>query len=353
MPHLFEVMELRKLKIKNRVGMSPMCQYTAKDGVAQAWHMSHLGARASGGVGLVIVEATGVSPEARISPGDLGLWNETQMLSLKPIVEFIHTQGATSAIQLAHAGRKASVNLPWKGGNLLLPGEGGWSTVAPSALAYDVSYSLPEELSEVGMKKVASDFLHSVQLALRAGFQVVEIHMAHGYLLHEFLSPLSNQRRDQFGGSLENRMRFPLKIAKDIREFWPQDLPVFVRISATDWAEGGWDLSQSIEFCAQLKKIGIDLIDVSSGGLVPHQKINLGPLYQVPFAQEIKAKVNMPVAAVGLITEAQQAEKLILDEKADVVLLGRELLRNPFWPLHAAQELQQEVAWPPQYLRGK
>jgi 2,4-dienoyl-CoA reductase-like NADH-dependent reductase (Old Yellow Enzyme family) len=350
---LFTPIELRAHKIKNRVFMSPMCQYSSVEGVAQPWHMAHLGSRAVGGVGLVMVEATGVSPEGRISPGDMGLWNETQSKALAPIVELIKSQGATAAIQLAHAGRKASTGLPWKGGKPLAVKDGGWSPVlAPSALAFDHDYQVPQALDAQGLKKVVTDFVASAELAKKAGFDVVEIHCAHGYLLHSFLSPLSNQRKDEYGGSLENRMRFPLQVCEAVRKAWPQNLPVFVRISATDWAEGGWDLEQSIAFCKKLKEIGIDLIDVSSGGLVPHAKIPVGPGYQVPFSEAIRKQANIVTGAVGMITEAQQANAILTEGKADVVSLARELLRSPYWAKQAAKTLGVEIQGPPQYGRA-
>ncbi len=357
MAQLFLPLQLRNLKIKNRIFMPPMCQYSATGGIATPWHLAHYGARAADGVGLIIMEATGVSPEGRISPNDVGLWNEEQAQALKPIVEFIKSQGTIAAIQLAHAGRKASVQVPWKGQGVLTVGEGGWQTVAPSAIAFDTKDPKPLALDASGMKKVEKDFLAASARALNAGFDSIEIHMAHGYLLHEFLSPLSNLRKDEYGGSLENRMRFPLQIAEALRKFWPQEKPVLVRISATDWATDekgvGWDLEQSIVFCRELKKIGIDFIDVSTGGLVPYAKIPAGPNFQVPFAEEIKKQAQIPVGAVGGITDPHQTEKILVEQKADVVLIGRELLRNPYWPLQAAKALAHEVQWPLQYLRAK
>jgi 2,4-dienoyl-CoA reductase-like NADH-dependent reductase (Old Yellow Enzyme family) len=350
---LFTPIELRGLKIKNRIFMSPMCQYSSIDGVAQSWHMAHLGSRAVGGVGLVTVEATGVSPEGRISPGDMGLWNEDQMKALAPIVQLIKSQGAAAAIQLAHAGRKASTDLPWVTGGPLPVDQGGWSPIlAPSAVPFDKGYQTPQALDSAGLKKVLADFVSAAGRAQQAGFDVVEIHCAHGYLLHSFLSPLSNTRTDEFGGSLENRMRFPLQVAEAVRKAWPQTLPVFVRISATDWAQGGWDLEQSVHFCKKLKTLGIDLIDVSTGGLVPHVKIPVGPGYQVPCSEEIRKLVQMPTGAVGMITEAHQANDILAQGKADVVFLARELLRSPYWARAAAKALGVEVHGPVQYGRA-
>ncbi len=354
MSKLFQPIQIRNLKVRNRIFVSPMCQYSCSDGVATHWHLVHLGSRASGGAGLVMAEATAVSPEGRISSGDLGLWNESQAEALRPVTDFIHSQGAVSAIQLAHAGRKASGQIPWLGsGQLKATDPNGWMVLAPSPLPFQENDQTPHQLDQQGIQKVVNDFESSAHLALMAGFQVIEIHMAHGYLLHEFLSPLSNQRTDFYGGSLENRMRLPLQIAGSLRKIWPQGLPVFVRISATDWADGGWDLEQSIRFCQELRKLGIDLIDVSTGGLVPHQKIEIKPNYQVPFADRIRQETGILTGAVGLITEAGQAEKILQQGQADAVFMARELLRNPYWPLQAARELKASVDWPVQYLRAQ
>lgn len=353
MTRLFSPISIRNLQIRNRIFVPPMCQYSAKDGIANNWHLVHLGGRASGGAGLVTLEATAVSAVGRISPGDLGLWNKQQAEALKPIVDFIHSQGSASAIQIAHAGRKASTDLAWKGSVPLSEANGGWQVLGPSALPYEKGYPEPRAMTEEDIQNVIGEFEKSVELAQQAGFKIIEIHMAHGYLLHEFLSPISNQRTDQYGGSLENRMRFPLEVATRIRSLWPSSLPVFVRISATDWVEGGWDLNQSLRLCEELEKIGVDLIDVSSGGLSPLQNIPMGPSYQVPFSEAIRKHSKMLTGAVGLITEARQAESILRDGKADVVFMGRELLRNPHWPLIAAQELGAEAPWPLQYLRAK
>lgn len=353
MDHLFTKMKLRDCEFKNRVWMPPMCQYSAKDGVAQPWHFVHYGARAVGGVGAIIIEATAVSPEGRISYADLGLWNDEQSAALKPIVHFIQNQNVKVGIQLAHAGRKASTDLAWNRGGALSVSQGGWEVVAPSSVPFAANYSTPKELTKDGLIKIKSDFLKSAKRALQIGCDFIEIHMAHGYLLHEFLSPLSNQRKDQYGDSLENRMKFPLEIAKELREFWPQNLPVLVRISATDWVENGWDLEQSLIFAERLKSIGIDLIDCSSGGTDPNAKIPNNKHYQVPFASEIKRKVTIPTSAVGLITDPVAANELIEKNECDVVMIGRELLRNPNWPLYASKQLNQEHTWPNQYLRSR
>lgn len=351
---LFTPLRLRELEFKNRLFVSPMCQYSAgTDGIPTSWHLVHLGSRAVGGAGLVMVEATGVNPVARISPGDLGLWNEDQRRAFEPITDFIKEQGAVAAIQLAHAGRKASTVLPWQGEGAVSLDAGGWVPVGPSAEAFSEKHTLPQALTEAEILKTVNDFAQAAGRSLAAGFQVVEIHMAHGYLMHSFLSPLTNHRTDQFGGALENRMRFPLMVAKAVREVWPPQLPVFVRISASDWVDGGWDLPQSIEFCKRLKGLGIDLIDCSSGGIVPTAKIPAGPNYQVPFAEGIRNGADIPTGAVGIITTGTGAEKILQEQKADVIFMAREFLRDPYFPLHAAQELGVEVPWPVQYERAK
>jgi 2,4-dienoyl-CoA reductase-like NADH-dependent reductase (Old Yellow Enzyme family) len=344
---LFSPLKIRELTIRNRVFMSPMCQYSAVDGVPNNWHLVHLGTRAAGGVGVVIVEATGVTAQGRISDGDLGLWNENQTQAFKPIVEFIKSQGATPALQLAHAGRKASTAAPWLGGKPLTQDKGAWEVLAPAALPYSEGYPTPKAMTAQDEKNVLEAFVAAAKRAETAGFEIIEIHMAHGYLLHEVLSPLTNP-----GKSLGERMMFPLDVAKAVRDVWPKKWPVFVRISATDWAEGGWDLEQSVTLCQALKALGIDFIDVSSGGLVPQQKITVGPHYQVPFAQEIKKRVGILTGAVGMITDAQAAQGILTEGKADAVLLARELLRNPYWALKAAVTLKQEHKAPPQYQRA-
>ena len=349
---LFTPLKLRGIEFQNRIFVSPMCQYSSRDGVPQAWHLVHLGSRAVGGAGCVIQEATAVSAEGRISPGDAGIWNDAQMEAYKPIARFIKEQGSVPGIQIAHAGRKASTSVPWEGNRGLGENEGGWPVVAPSALPFNEDYPKPRALSETEIEAVIRSFAEAAKRSLAAGFEVIEIHSAHGYLLHEFLSPLSNQRTDRYGGSLENRMRLTLEAASAVRKVWPEHLPVLTRISASDWAEGGWDIGQSIELCKKLKTIGIDLIDTSSGGLVPYAKIPAAPNYQVPFAAAIRKEAAMPTGAVGMITEARQAEEILATGQADVVLLAREMLRDPYWPRHAAQVLGADIPWPKQYERA-
>ncbi|NCP03790.1 MAG: NADH:flavin oxidoreductase/NADH oxidase [Deltaproteobacteria bacterium] len=353
MSQLFSPLELRSLKIRNRIFVSPMCQYSCIDGVPNDWHLVHLGSRAVGGAGLVMAEATAVTPEGRISPGDCGLWNDHQAEAFARSADFIAAQGAVPAIQLGHAGRKASTAPPWRGGKGVTADEGGWQPLAPSALAFSAGTPIPTPLAETDLEQICNAFTSAAKRALNAGFKVVEVHMAHGYLLHQFLSPLSNRRTDHYGGSLDNRLRFPLLIAQLVREAWPAELPVFVRISATDWVDGGWDLEQSIALCRKLKKMGIDLIDCSTGGLIPDAIIPLAPGFQVPMAAEIRNRVNIATGAVGMITAPEQAEQIIVTKQADVVLLARELLRDPHWPLRAAAILKDEVLWPVQYERAK
>jgi 2,4-dienoyl-CoA reductase-like NADH-dependent reductase (Old Yellow Enzyme family) len=353
MSKLFTPFKLRDIEFKNRIFVSPMCQYSAKDGLAEIWHLVHLGARSVGGAGMVMVEATAVVPEGRISPYDLGLWSEQQAERLAPIAKFIREQGAIPAIQLAHAGRKASTDAPWLSRGALGVDKGGWQVLAPSAVPFSPASPQPRALSAAECDGIVASFVAAAKHALTAGFEVVEIHMAHGYLLHQFLSPLSNHRTDNYGGSLENRARLPLQMTRAVRKVWPQHLPLFVRISATDWVEGGWDLPQSIQLCRWLKEAGVDLIDTSSGGLVADAKIPAGPGYQVPFAAAIRKEAGIATGGVGLITEAEQAEKIVAGGEADVVFLARELLRDPHWPLHAARKLGVEVTWPQQYERAK
>jgi 2,4-dienoyl-CoA reductase-like NADH-dependent reductase (Old Yellow Enzyme family) len=350
---LFSPLTLRGVTFKNRIFVSPMCQYSANDGMPNDWHLVHLGSRAVGGAALVMVEATSVSPEGRISPFDTGIWSDEHAARFRPIAGFIKAHGAVPGIQLAHAGRKASTDVPWRGGRPLAPAEGGWQPVAPSALAFDAGYPVPTALSEAALDAIVDDFARAAERGRDAGFDVVEIHMAHGYLLHQFLSPLSNRRDDEFGGTRENRMRFPLRVAEAVRAAWPANRPVFVRISATDWAEGGWDPEQSVRLAELLKVIGVDLVDCSSGGLVPHVKIPLGPGYQVPFAAAIRSEAGIATAAVGLLTEPAQANDIIAAGRADAVLLARQFLRDPYFPLHAAKALGVDVPWPEQYLRAK
>ncbi len=350
---LFTPMELRGLRLRNRVFVSPMCQYSSRDGLPGDWHLVHLGSRAVGGAGLVMVEASAVTPEGRISPADSGIWSQDHAQAFRRITQFVREQGAVPAIQLAHAGRKASTDVPWRGGGPLAAGAGGWTPVAPSPLPFASDYPRPEALDAAGIEAVVEAFRAAAGHARDAGFEVVEVHMAHGYLLHSFLSPLSNRRTDEYGGPLENRMRLPLRVAQAVRAAWPDELPVLVRISATDWVEGGWDLEQSVALAARLRELGIDLVDCSSGGLVPDAEIPAGPGFQAPFAQAIRERAAVPTAAVGLITEPVQAEHILRSGQADAVFLGRELLRDPYWPLRAAHVLGAEVDWPVQYARAR
>ena len=350
---LFSTFQLRSINFRNRIFVSPMCQYSSDDGLPTNWHLVHLGSRAVGGAGLVMVEASGVSPEARITPWDSGIWSDAHTAAFRPIAKFLKEHGAVPAIQLAHAGRKASTDAPWREGKGLSVDQGGWVPLAPSAIAFDAGYPVPRAMNGHEIDDVVRQFVEAAKRSLAAGFEVVELHMAHGYLLHEFLSPLSNHRMDEYGGSLENRMRLPLRVMREVRQAWPAHLPLFVRISATDWTDGGWDLPQSIELSKSLKELGADLIDCSSGGNVPAAKIPVGPGYQVPFAEAIRREVKIPTGAVGMITDAQEAERIIAGGKADVVLLARQLLRDPYWPLHAAKELGVDIQWPEQYARAK
>lgn len=350
---LFSPLEIKSITLKNRIAISPMCQYSAVEGFANNWHLVHLGSRATGGAGLVIQEATSVSPEGRISPADLGLWSDEHIKKLKKITKFIIRQDAVPGIQLAHAGRKASVSSPWYGNKKLERNQGGWETFAPSAIGYHDNEPAPTALDKQGILNVISDFKLATRRAVLAGYQVLEIHAAHGYLLHQFLSPLSNSRSDEYGGSFENRIRFTLEIIDAVKLEWPKELPLFVRISATDWAEGGWNIEESVELSKILKEKGVDLIDVSSGGLVSHQQIPLAPNYQVPFAEQIKKESKILSGAVGLITTSQQAEDIIASQKADLVLFARESLRNPNLGLDFAHELGVDVQWPKQYERAK
>lgn len=353
MSRLFTPIRLRKVEIRNRIFMAPMCQYSAHDGMPSDWHLIHYGARAAGGVGLVMMEATAVSPEGRITSNDLGLWTDQQAEALRPIVSFIKEQGATPAIQIAHAGRKACSDQPWKGGLPIKQKDGGWQPLAPSALPFSPDSCIPKEMTQADMDNVVNQFAEATKRALKAGFETLIIHMAHGYLLHEFLSPLTNHRTDSYGGNFENRSRLPLQVAKIVRELWPDDKPVMVRISATDWVEGGWDLPGSIELVRQLKSIGIDMVDVSTGGLIPDAAVPIAPGYQTSFAATIRRETGMMVSTVGLITNVMQAEHILVTEQADAVSIGRELLRNPTWPLQAAKSLGDDIHWPPQYQRAK
>ncbi|WP_037324575.1 NADH:flavin oxidoreductase/NADH oxidase [Salinimicrobium terrae] len=352
-PRLFEPLKIKSIEFKNRIGVSPMCMYSSKDGFANNWHLVHLGTRATGGAGLVISEATAVSPEARITPDDLGIWKDEHIEKLKEITAFLEDQGSVPGIQLAHAGRKASTSNPWTGGKYLTEEEGGWEPVAPSAIPFFEENPAPLELDSTGIQKVISDFREASKRAFLTGFKVLEIHAAHGYLLHEFLSPLSNQREDSYGGSFENRSRLLLEVTRAVKEVWPNHLPLFVRISATDWAAGGWNEEESVKLAKLLKLEGVDLIDCSSGGLVPNVSIPVTKKYQVPFSEKIKSEAGVLSAAVGLITTPQEAEEVLEKEQADLILLGRELLRNPYFPLEAAAALEADIKWPNQYLRAK
>lgn len=350
---LFSPLTIKSIHFKNRIVVSPMCEYSSVDGFANEWHLVHLGSRAVGGAGLIIAEATAVSPEGRITPDDLGIWKNAHLEKLKQITSFIHQHEAVAGIQLAHAGRKASCAVPWKGGRQLNKENGGWQTVAPSALSFYPEDALPEALTIEGIQKVVNDFKAAAQRALSAGFKVIEIHAAHGYLINEFLSPLSNQRTDEYGGSFENRTRLLVEIIDAVQTVWPNELPLFVRISSTDWAEGGWNADDSVKLAMLLKGKGVDLIDCSSGGLVQSQKIPIGPGYQVPFAARIKKEAGVLTGAVGMITGALQAEAILENGEADLIVMARELLRDPYFPLHAAYQLGVDVKWPNQYLRGK
>ncbi|SHF82001.1 2,4-dienoyl-CoA reductase [Flavobacterium fluvii] len=350
---LFSPLQIKSLTFKNRITISPMCQYSAIDGFANNWHLVHLGSRASGGAALIIQEATSVSPEGRISPADLGLWKDEQIEKLQAINQFILSQNAIPGIQLAHAGRKASMSEPWNGNKRLDESNGGWDPVAPSAISNHSNENPPIALDKIGIQKVISDFKSATKRAVQAGFQVVEIHAAHGYLLHQFLSPLSNARTDEYGGSFKNRIRFVLEILEAVQSEWPENLPLFVRISSLDWADGGWNIEESVQLCQLLKERGVDLIDVSSGGLVSYQQIPVGPGYQVPFAERIKKETGILTGAVGIITESSQAEEIVATGKADLVLFARESLRNPNLPLDFAKELGVDVPWPKQYERAK
>lgn len=351
MSMLFSPLTIRKVTLRNRIVMSPMCQYSATDGYANDWHLAHLGSRAVGGAGLIISEATAVSPEGRITPGDLGLWSDDHISGLKRIVTFIHEHGAVAGIQLAHAGRKASCARPWEGGKQMDENHGGWQTVAPSATAFQQGERDPEALDSEGIIKVIDSFKSAAVRASKAGFKVAEIHSAHGYLLHEFLSPLSNRRTDKYGGSFDNRTRLLIEVADAVRSVWPESNPLFVRISATDWTDGGWTTDDSVRLANILKDHGIDLVDCSSGGNVHDAVIPFGPGYQVQFSEAVR-KSGILAGAVGMITTARQAEAILEENKADLVLMGRELLRNPYFPLYAARELDEEIRWPVQYLRA-
>lgn len=349
---LFDPLDLRDVRLRNRIAVSPMCQYSARDGVPQPWHQVHLGSRAVGGAGLVIAEATAIEPRGRISPADTGLWNDAQVEAWAPIAAFVGAQGAVAGVQLAHAGRKASTASPWLGGGTVAPDDGGWTPCAPSALAFDEGAPMPEALDADGIAAVVAAFRDAARRALAAGFRLVEIHAAHGYLLHQFLSPLSNRRDDTWGGGFDGRTRLLFEVVAAVRAVWPERLPLLLRLSATDWADGGWDIEQSIALSRRLGAAGVDLVDVSSGGLVPHATVPIAPGYQVPFAARIRREAGIATSAVGLITAPKQAEAILAEGHADLVMLARELLRDPYWPRRAAQELGVTIPVPPQYQRA-
>jgi 2,4-dienoyl-CoA reductase-like NADH-dependent reductase (Old Yellow Enzyme family) len=352
-PHLFTPLTIRSVTLRNRAGVSPMCQYSATDGMANDWHYIHLGSRAVGGAGLVMVEATGVAPEGRITPGCLGLWSDKQIEPLVPITTFVKQHGAVPGIQLAHAGRKASANLPWRGGAHLSDAEGGWTTIAPSAIPFGGDLpKVPRAMTEGDIVRVQNDFVAAAKRALAGGFEWLELHAAHGYLFNEFLSPLANQRTDKYGGSFENRIHLLLDTARAVRAVWPETLPLAVRISAIDWVEGGWDIEQSIALAKLLKSAGVDLVDCSSGGVVPDAKIKVEPGYQVPFAEQVRHGADIRTAAVGFITEPKQADDIVRSGKADLVLLARQMLVDPYWPAHAAKALGHQLTPPNQYARA-
>ncbi|MGI8436158.1 MAG: NADH:flavin oxidoreductase/NADH oxidase [Chthoniobacterales bacterium] len=350
---LFSPLQLRDVQLRNRIGVSPMCQYSSEDGFANDWHLVHLGSRAVGGAGMVMTEASAVLPEGRISPEDLGIWKDEHIEMLACICRFIAAQGAVPAIQLAHAGRKASTAAPWKGGEAVSEDDGGWRPIfGPSAIPFSTDSIEPEALDHAGIQRIVEAFAAAAQRALHAGAQIIEIHAAHGYLIHEFLSPLSNRRTDEYGDSLENRTRFARETVQTVRHVWPEKYPLFVRISATDWLDGGWDIEQSVELARQLKPLGVDLIDCSSGGAAPGAKIPLAPGYQVPFAARIRKEAEIATAAVGMITDPAQADEIIESGKADLILMAREFLREPYWPLAVAVEVGAEIAPPVQYGRA-
>ena len=352
MSKLFSSLNIKNITLKNRIVMSPMCQYSATEGFVNDWHVVHLGSRAVGGAGLIITEAAAVMPEGRITPGDLGIWSDEHILGLSRITRFIHQQGSAAGIQLAHAGRKASSAVPWEGGKQLGAEQGGWQTVAPDNIPFIDSDTPPSALNKEGIGKVVSGFRAAAERALIAGFKVIEIHSAHGYLLHEFLSPLSNNRTDEYGGSFENRTRLLRQVIKSVQYVWPAENPLFVRLSATDWTDGGWTKEESVRLAVILKEMKVDLIDCSSGGNVPNVRIPVGPGFQVQFSAALR-ETGIMTGAVGLITNAGQAEAILEEGKADLILFGRELLRNPYFPLSAARELGDDIEWPLQYLRSK
>jgi len=350
---LFDHLKLREVELKNRVVVSPMCQYSSRDGFANDWHLVHLGSRAVGGAAVIMTEATAISPEGRISDEDLGIWKDEHIPFLQKITSFILQHDAIPGMQLAHAGRKAGFTSPWNGDRLLSLSDGGWETVAPTAIPFSGSTAVPVALNTEGIRKVIKDFVAAAERALKAGFLVIEIHAAHGYLIHEFLSPLSNKRDDEYGGSFKNRIRLLVEIISGIRTVWPEKYPLFARISSSDWLEGGWTLGDSVMLARILKEQGVDLIDCSSGGILPGVSVPLVPGYQVRFADTIRKEADIPTGAVGLITTAVQAEEILENNQADLIIMAREMLRDPYFPLHAAVELGVDIKWPDQYLRAK
>ncbi|ACL25642.1 NADH:flavin oxidoreductase/NADH oxidase [Chloroflexus aggregans] len=351
-PHLFTPLTIGSVTLRNRIGMSPMCQYSAVDGFPTDWHLMHLGARAAGGVGLIILEATAVSPEGRISPFDLGIWSDDHIAALSRIVKLIESLGAVAGIQLAHAGRKASVGRPWEGGKPIAPANGGWPVVGPTAEPFAPGYPTPIPLDAAGIARVVADFATATKRARAAGFRWIEIHAAHGYLLHNFLSPLGNDRNDEYGGDLRGRVRLLSEVTAAVRAEWPSDLPLAVRLSCSDWTPEGLTIADTVEVARMLREQGVDLIDCSSGGIAPGITIPVGEGYQVPFAAQVRREANIATAAVGLITRPEHADAIVRNGDADLVLLGRELLRDPHWPLRAARALGHDLAPPPQYLRA-
>ncbi|NPC68795.1 NADH:flavin oxidoreductase/NADH oxidase [Corallococcus sp. AB004] len=350
---LFSPLKLRDITLRNRVVVSPMCQYSSEDGFANEWHVVHLGSRAVGGAGLVVTEATAVEPEGRISPQDLGLWQDAHVEQLARINRFMHQNGAASGVQLAHAGRKASTPRPWDAGKRVEPEHGGWQVLGPTTEAFEEGYPVPTALDEAGIQRIVKAFADAAVRAKAAGFQVIELHAAHGYLLHEFLSPLSNKRTDKYGGTFENRTRFALEVTRAVRAKWPESLPLFMRVSSTDWVEGGWTPEDSVALARLVAKEGVDLMDCSSGGVVPYAKIPVGPGYQTQLSEQVRKETGLLTGAVGMIRSAYQAEHILATGQADVVFLARELLRDPYWPLRAAKELRADVLWPHQYERAK
>jgi 2,4-dienoyl-CoA reductase-like NADH-dependent reductase (Old Yellow Enzyme family) len=350
---LFSALKIRGVELKNRIAVSPMCQYSSENGIPNEWHLVHLGSRAVGGAALVIQEATAVSAEGRISPDDAGIWNDLQMEAYKRITSFISSQSCIPGIQLAHAGRKGSTYSPWKGLGEVGVEKGGWQTISPSPIHFTEKYPNPKEMDSKDIEKVMNDFCRAAERSIGAGFKLIELHMAHGYLVHEFLSPLSNIRTDKYGGSLENRCRFAVEIANKVRDVIPEEFPLLSRISASDWIEGGWNIEDSVYLSKRLKDAGVDLIDCSSGGNAPKASIPAGPGYQIQFSEKIKNEVGILTGGIGFITSPEQADQIIRTSQADIVLLAREILRNPYWPLHAAKVLKADIDWPKQYERAK